>query len=270
MNGNSKRIVIAGGNGIGPEVSSQAKRVAEWFVAHRNLGFVLSDTLYGLDAYRQCGEFLPEATVREMRAADAVLFGAMGGPELDEVPAEQRRAGSLRAIRRDLDVFANLRPVMVWGPMVDSSSLKRETIEGVDLMIVRELTGGIYFGEPRGIERLPDGRRRGVNTEVYATDQIERVARVAFELARTRRHRVCSVDKANVMESGVLWREEVQRLRDSEYDDVELSHFYVDNCAMQIVRDPRQFDVLLTNNLFGDILSEIGRASCRERVCQYV
>src|SRR3546814_608664 len=145
---------------------------------------------------------------------------------------------------------------MVWGPMVDSSSLKRETIEGVDLMIVRELTGGIYFGEPRGIERLPDGRRRGVNTEVYTTDQIERVARVAFELARTRRLRVCSVDKANVMESGVLWREEVQRLRDSEYDDVELSHFYVDNCAMQIVRDPRQFDVLLTNNLFGDILSD--------------
>jgi 3-isopropylmalate dehydrogenase len=190
-------------------------------------------------------------------AADAVLLGAVGGPKWDDLPFEHEAgAGPLR-LRKEMELFANLRPAWCSRPG-RRLSLKPELVEGLDIMIVRELTGGVYFGEPRGIETLPDGSRRGVNTQVYTTPEIRRVARVAFELARKRGH-VCSVEKANVMESGVLWREEVQKLHDAEFPDVELSHMYADNCAMQLVRRPKQFDVIVTDNLFGDMLSDARR-----------
>ena len=256
MAANTQRIVILEGNGIGPEVIGQARRVAEWFADRRKLPLDFAEPPYGPAAYHKTGRFLPDATYDAIANADAVLFGAMGGPEQDAIPAAERVAGGLRSLRQRLDVFANLRPVVAWDAALDASSLKRDVIEGVDLVIVRELTSGIYFGEPRGIENLPDGRKRGVNTWVYTTDEVERVARVAFELARTRRNKVCSIDKANVMEAGVMWRDEVQRLRDAEFADVELTHYYVDNAAMQIVRNPRQFDVIVTDNMFGDILSD--------------
>ncbi len=188
--------------------------------------------------------------------ADAVLFGAVGGPKYDELPFEVKPERGLLRLRKELELFANLRPAKVFDALVDSSSLKPELVRGLDMMILRELTGGVYFGEPRGIETLPDGSRRGVNTQVYTTAEIVRVAKVGFELARKRGGKLCSVEKANVMESGVLWREEVQRLHDAEYGDVELSHMYADNCAMQLVRAPKQFDVIVADNLFGDILSD--------------
>jgi len=191
-----------------------------------------------------------------MKEADAILFGATGGPEFDAIPREAQRAGSLLAIRQGFELYANLRPVKPFAALLDASSLKPEVLRGVDMLIVRELTGGVYFGEPRGIETLPDGNRRGLNTHVYHTREIRRVAREAFELARTRRRRVCSVAKENVMEAGRLWREEVQALHDAEFADVELSHMLADNCAMQLVRAPAQFDVIVTDNLFGDILSD--------------
>ena len=185
------------------------------------------------------GTPLTDAVMAKAQAADAVLFGAVGGPRYDDLPFEQKPERGLLRLRKELGLFANLRPAKVFDALVDSSSLKPELVRGLDIMILRELTGGIYFGEPRGIETLPDGQRRGINTQVYTTDEIVRVARVGFELARQRHGRVCSVEKANVMESGVLWREEVQKLHDAEYEDVELSHMYADNCAMQLVRQPQ-------------------------------
>ena len=199
---------------------------------------------------------MTDETMADVKAADAVLFGAQGGPDYERIPIEIRRGRGLLRIRKELDLFANLRPIKVYGPLADGSSLKPEVVDGVDLVILRELTGGIYFGEPRGIETLPDGTRRGINTQVYTTPEIERVARVGFELAQKRRRLLHSVDKANVMESGQLWREEVQKLRDAEFPDIALSHMYADNCAMQLVRWPKQFDVIVTDNLFGDILSD--------------
>jgi len=191
------------------------------------------------------------------READAVLFGSVGGPKWDTLGFDMRPELSILTLRRELGLFANLRPAIVLDPLVDASTLKAEVIRGLDIMIVRESTGGIYFGEPRGVETLADGTKRGINTEVYTTPEIERVARVAFELARKRQNRVCSVEKANVMESGLLWRQTVTALGKAEYPDVELSHMYADNCAMQLARNPRQFDVIVTGNLFGDILSDL-------------
>jgi 3-isopropylmalate dehydrogenase len=188
---------------------------------------------------------------------DAVLFGSVGGPKWDTLGFGMRPELSILTLRRELALFANLRPAVVLDPLVDASTLKPEIVKGLDLMIVRESTGGIYFGEPRGVETLPDGSQRGINTEVYTTQEIERVARVAFDLARKRHNRVCSVEKANVMESGLLWRQVVTALHQREYEDVELSHMYADNCAMQLVRNPKQFDVIVTSNLFGDLLSDL-------------
>jgi 3-isopropylmalate dehydrogenase len=190
------------------------------------------------------------------QAADAVLFGAVGGPKYDDLPFANKPERGLLRLRKELGLFANLRPAKVFDALVDGSSLKPELVRGLDIMILRELTGGIYFGEPRGIETLEDGQRRGVNTQVYTTNEIVRIAKVGFELAQKRDRRVCSVEKANVMESGVLWREEVQKLHDAEYPDIELTHMYADNCAMQLVRQPKQFDVILSDNLFGDLLSD--------------
>jgi 3-isopropylmalate dehydrogenase len=199
---------------------------------------------------------LTDATMEQAMNADAVLLGAVGGPKWDSLPFEKKPERGLLRLRKDMALFANLRPALVFDALVDASTLKPDLVRGLDLMIVRELTGGVYFGSPRGIETLPDGTRRGVNTQVYTTPEIHRVARVAFELARKRSKKVCSVEKANVMESGVLWREEVTKLHAAEYKDVELSHMYADNCAMQLVRYPKQFDVIVTDNLFGDLLSD--------------
>jgi 3-isopropylmalate dehydrogenase len=220
------------------------------------LPVALREAQYGLIPYLATGKVLPEDTVEAMDESDAILWGATGGPETKEVPAAARKAGSLLSLRSKYDLYANLRPIVASAALAASAPLKAEVLDGVDFVIIRELTSGIYFGEPRGIEKLADGQRRGFNTEQYTTNQIRRVARSAFELARTRRNKVCSVDKANVLETSVLWREEVTALHREEFSDVELSHMYVDNAAMQIVRDPRQFDVMVTGNIFGDILSD--------------
>jgi 3-isopropylmalate dehydrogenase len=253
---NMVKVAIVGGEGIGPEVTAQSHRILNWFAARRGVPVMLREAHYGLIPYLATGKVLPEDTVEAMDEADAILWGATGGPETKEVPTAARKAGSLLSLRRKYDLYANLRPIVASPALAGSAPLKAEVLKDVDFVIIRELTSGIYFGEPRGIETLPDGQRRGFNTEQYTTNQIRRVARAAFELARTRKNKVCSVDKANVLETSVVWREEVIALQREEFSDVELTHLYVDNAAMQIVREPRQFDVMVTGNIFGDILSD--------------
>ena len=252
----NKKVLVLPGDGIGPEVMRQVYRVVEWFDRRRIASFELSEDLVGGAAYDAHGTPLADSTLKAAMAADAVLFGAVGGPNWDSLPFALKPERGLLRLRKDMELFANLRPAMVFEPLIGASTLRPEVVRDLDLMIVRELTGGVYFGEPRGIETLPDGTRRGFNTQVYTTPEIIRVGRVAFELARKRRGKVTSVEKANVMESGVLWREEMQKLHDADYKDVELSHMYADNCAMQLVRNPKQFDVIVTDNLFGDLLSD--------------
>jgi 3-isopropylmalate dehydrogenase len=252
----NKKLLVLPGDGIGPEVMRQVYRVIDWFDRKRVASFDLTEDLVGGAAYEAHGTPLAESTLAAALAADALLFGAVGGPKWDALPFALKPERGLLRLRKDLGLFANLRPAMVFEPLIGASTLRPEVIRDLDIMIVRELTGGVYFGEPRGIETLPDGTRRGVNTQVYTTPEIVRVGRVAFDLARKRRRRVTSVEKANVMESGVLWREEMQKLHDAEYQDVELAHMYADNCAMQLVRNPKQFDVIVTDNLFGDLLSD--------------
>jgi 3-isopropylmalate dehydrogenase len=252
----NRKILSLPGDGIGPEVMRQVNRVIEWFDKQRIATFDVTEDLVGGAAFDKHGTPLAEETMRRAMESDAVLFGAVGGPKWDNLPFAQKPERGLLRLRKDMDLFANLRPALVFDPLIGASTLKPEVIEGLDILIIRELTGGTYFGEPRGITTLPDGTRRGVNTQVYTTPEIIRVGRVAFELARKRHNKVCSVEKANVMESGVLWREEMQKLHDTEYKDVELSHMYADNCAMQLVRNPKQFDVIVTDNLFGDLLSD--------------
>jgi 3-isopropylmalate dehydrogenase len=253
---NMVKVAVVGGEGIGPEVTAQSRRILDWFAARRSLPMTLREAQYGVIPYLATGKVLPDDTVEAMDEADAILWGATGGPETKQVPPAARKAGSLLSLRSKYDLYANLRPIVASPALFDSAPLKAEVLKDVDFVIIRELTSGIYFGEPRGIETLPDGQRRGFNTEQYTTGQIRRVARSAFELARTRRNAVCSVDKANVLETSVLWREEVIALHREEFSDVALTHLYVDNAAMQIVREPRQFDVMVTGNIFGDILSD--------------
>ena len=252
----NKRLLFLPGDGIGPEVMGEVQRVMDWLEGRQALRFEVEEGLVGGAAIDAEGVPLTDATMERALAADAVLLGAVGGPKWDNLPFEIKPERGLLRLRKEMELFANLRPALCFDALVEASPLKREIVAGLDIMIVRELTGGVYFGEPRGIEVLPDGSRRGVNTQVYTTSEILRVARVAFELARKRGSRVCSVEKANVMESGVLWREEVTKLGASDYPDVELSHMYADNCSMQLVRAPKQFDVILTDNLFGDMLSD--------------
>jgi len=253
---NMFKVAVVGGEGIGPEVTAQSRRILDWFAARRGAPMTLREAEYGVVPYLRTGKVLPDDTVDAMDEADAILWGATGGPETTEVPRAARKQGSLLGLRSKYDLYANLRPIVANPALAAAAPLKPEVLDGVNFVIIRELTSGIYFGEPRGIETLPDGQRRGFNTEQYTTSQIRRVARAAFELARTRRNRVCSVDKANVLETSQLWREEVIALHGEEFADVELTHLYVDNAAMQIVREPRQFDVMVTGNIFGDILSD--------------
>ncbi|HWA51008.1 MAG TPA: 3-isopropylmalate dehydrogenase [Dongiaceae bacterium] len=252
----NKKLLILAGDGIGPEVMAQVKRVLDWFAKNQALSFDTEDELVGGCSIDKHGVPLTDAAMAKAMKADAVLLGAVGGPKWDNLPFEVKPERGLLRLRKDMELFANLRPAIVFDALAEASSLKKELVAGLDIMILRELTGGVYFGSPRGIETLPNGERRGINTQVYTTSEIVRVARVAFELARKRNNKVCSVEKANVMESGVLWREEVTKLHAAEYKDVELSHMYADNCAMQLVRQPKQFDVIVTDNLFGDLLSD--------------
>ena len=249
------RILFLPGDGIGPEVMEQARRVIGWFGA-RGLGLAVEEDLVGGAAYDAHGTPLADATMARALEVGTVMFGAVGGPAYDDLPFALKPERGLLRLRKEMDLFANLRPAIVFPALADASSLKRELVEGLDLLILRELTGGVYFGEPRGIEELGDGQARAVDTQVYTTAEIERVARVAFELAAKRRGKVTSVEKANVMHTGVLWRRTVQALRDREHPTVGLEHLYADNCAMQLVRRPKQFDVIVTDNLFGDLLSD--------------
>ena len=252
----SYKILLLPGDGIGPEVIAEAKRILGWFQDRRGIAFETEEALIGGSAYEAEGTPLSEATIARAHAADAVLLAAVGGPQWDSLAFNLRPEAGLLGIRKELQLFANLRPALVFDALIDASSLKPEIVRGLDIMIVRELTGGVYFGEPRGIFDLGNGERRGINTQVYTTSEIRRVARVAFDLAKARQNRVCSVEKANVMESGRLWRDEVGFVGKNEYPEVALSHMYADNCAMQLLRNPRQFDVIVTDNLFGDMLSD--------------
>ena len=255
----SFHLLVLPGDGIGPEVIAQARRVLDWFERHRGLDIEIEEGLIGGASHDRHGSFLtPEDIKSRARAADAVLIGAEGGPKwahLRSGSGPEARSGLIR-LRRELEVYANLRPIKAFGPLAGDSPLKAEVIRGADFVIVRELTGGVYFGEPRGIEELPDGTRRAVDTQVYTTPEVTRVARAAFELARGRAGRLHSVEQSNVMQTGVLWRQEVQRLHQAEYAEVALENMLADNCAMQLIRDPRQFDVIVTDNLFGDLLSD--------------
>jgi len=253
----NKKLLILPGDGIGPEVMNEVRRVIEWMDRRRHVSFDIQEDLVGGAAIDARGMAITPATVERARAVDAVLFGAVGGPQWDSLGFAKRPELAILTLRKELGLFANLRPATVLEPLIGASTLKPEVISGLDLMIVRESTGGIYFGEPRGVDTLPDGSKRGYNTEVYTTHEIERIARVAFDLARKRQRRVCSVEKANVMETGLLWRQTVADLHARDYADVELSHMYADNCAMQLVRNPRQFDVIVSTNLFGDLLSDL-------------
>jgi 3-isopropylmalate dehydrogenase len=253
----NKSLLLLPGDGIGPEVMAQAKRVLTWLQTTNRATFEITEDLVGGASIDAHGTPITESAMQKALEVDAVLFGAVGGTKWDNVPFDIRPEAALLRLRKDLGVFANLRPAKVFDALVDSSSLKPELVRGLDIMIVRECIGGVYFGEPRGIETLPDGTKRGINTEVYTTPEIERVGRVAFDLARKRNHTVCSVEKANVMESGLLWRQTITLLRDAEYPDITLSHMYADNCAMQLAKNPKQFDVIVTGNLFGDILSDL-------------
>ncbi len=249
-------LLLLPGDGIGPEVMGEVKRLMGWLRDRRGLGFESETDLVGGAALDAHGTPLAESTLELARAADAVVFGAVGGPAYDGLAFRLKPEQGLLRLRKELELFANLRPAMVFPALAEASSLKRELVEGLDILILRELTGGVYFGEPRGIEDLPDGTRRAVDTQVYTTPEILRIAGVGFELARKRRNRVTSVEKANVMHTGVLWRQEVTRLHEERFQDVALDHMYADNCAMQLVRRPKQFDVIVTDNLFGDLLSD--------------
>jgi 3-isopropylmalate dehydrogenase len=252
-----KKLLLLPGDGIGPEVMREVKRVIDWLERRRGIGFEIEEDLVGGASIDARGTPLADSTVELAKQADAVLFGSVGGPAWTTLGFDKRPELAILGLRRELGLFANLRPAIVYDPLVAASTLKPEVVRGLDIMIVRESTGGIYFGSPRGIETLPDGQKRGVNTEIYTTHEIERVGRVAFDLARKRGRIVASVEKSNVMESGLLWRQTIAALRDAEYADVTLNHVLADNCAMQMVRNPRQFDVIVTTNLFGDILSDL-------------
>ena len=256
----NKKLLLLPGDGIGPEVIVQVMRVIDALKARHGLILDVETALFGGASIDATGLPITDTVVGYAKACDAVLMGAVGGPKWADVARDKRPEMGLLRLRKEMDVYANLRPAICFPALADASGLKRELVEGLDIVFVRELTGGVYFGTPRGIEILPDGSKRGFDNQVYTSAEIIRVARVAFELARKRSGKITSLDKSNVMESGLLWRQEVTALHASDYRDITLEHMYADNAAMQLVRAPRQFDVLLTDNLFGDILSDLAAA----------
>jgi len=250
-----KLILLIPGDGIGPEVVGEAVKVFAWFSEHSKTKFSTDSALLGGAAYDATGTPFPDETLEKAKKADAILLGAVGGPKWEALEYSKRPERGLLGIRKELGLFANLRPAQCFEALADASTLKSEIISGLDIMIVRELTGDLYFGEPRGVT-TENGVRVGRNTMLYRDWEVQRIARIAFDLAKKRGRKLCSVDKANVLECTEMWREEVQKIGDTEYPDVQLSHMYVDNAAMQLVRNPKQFDVMVTGNMFGDILSD--------------
>ena len=248
-------LLLLPGDGIGPEAINELTRVIEWFGKFREIEFDITTDDLGGAAYDRYGTPLADSTLETAKKADAIVMGSVGGPQWDNVERHLRPEAGLLTLRKELDLFANLRPATCRSALASASSLHEELVSGLDILILRELTAGVYFGEPRGIETLPDGRRRALDTQVYFEEEIERLVRVGFELAGKRNRKLHSVEKANVMESGVFWREIATRVG-KEYPDITLEHMYADNCAMQLVRQPKQFDVIATDNLFGDILSD--------------
>ncbi|HWM83534.1 MAG TPA: 3-isopropylmalate dehydrogenase [Pseudolabrys sp.] len=252
-----QKLLLLPGDGIGPEVMGEVQRLIDWLNAQGLTQFETETGLVGGCAYDADKVAITDATVAKAKAADAILLGAVGGPKWDPVPFDVRPEAGLLRLRKDLELFANLRPAICYPALAEASSLKREIIEGLDIVIVRELTGGVYFGEPKEITDLGNGQKRAVDTQVYDTYEIERISRVAFELARQRRNKVTSMEKRNVMKSGVLWNEVVTQTHEREFKDVALDHQLADSGAMQLVRNPKQFDVIVTDNLFGDVLSDV-------------
>ncbi|CAN7230830.1 3-isopropylmalate dehydrogenase [Phyllobacterium sp. LjRoot231] len=253
----SKKLLLLPGDGIGPEAMAEVRKIIAFMNSELKSSFELDEGLVGGCAYDAHGKAISEADMAKALAADAVLFGAVGGPKWDSVPYDVRPEAGLLRLRKDMELFANLRPAICYPALADSSSLKKEIVEGLDILIVRELTGGVYFGEPKEIRDLGNGQKRGIDTQVYDTYEIERISGVAFELARTRGNKVTSMEKRNVMKSGVLWNEVVTATHKAKYSDVKLEHMLADAGGMQLVRWPKQFDVIVTDNLFGDMLSDI-------------
>ena len=251
-----RKILLLPGDGIGPEVIAEVKKIINWLNKNRSLDFEIDEDLVGGAAYDKHGTPITDEVFYKALESEAVILGAVGGPKWDNLDFSKKPERALLKLRKELKLFANLRPAICFKQLVDASTLKPEVVSGLDIMIVRELTGGIYFGEPRGIKPIENGERKGINTHTYTTSEITRVARVAFDLARKRSNKVTSCEKSNVMEAGQLWKEEVKELHEKEYKDVELSHMLADNCAMQLLRNPKQFDVIVTDNLFGDMLSD--------------
>src|SRR5499426_3823137 len=251
------KLLLIAGDGIGPEVMAEVKKLIAWMNTNKMGSFETEEALVGGGCYDAHKVSITDETMAKAHAADAVIFGAVGGPKWDKVPYDVRPEAGLLRLRKDLALYANLRPAITYPALADASSLKRELVEGLDIMILRELTGGVYFGEPKTITDLGNGQKRGVDTQVYDTYEIERIARVAFELARKRRNKVTSMEKRNVMKTGVLWHEVVKELHAREFKDVKLEHQLADAGGMQLVRWPKQFDVIVTDNLFGDMLSDI-------------
>ncbi|MDP3895964.1 MAG: 3-isopropylmalate dehydrogenase [Mesorhizobium sp.] len=253
----TRKLLLLPGDGIGPEAMTEVRKLIAMMNEELGAGFETEEGLVGGSAYDAHGQAISDADMAKAMAADAVLFGAVGGPKWDGVPYEVRPEAGLLRLRKDMELFANLRPAICYPALANSSSLKPEVVEGLDILIVRELTGGVYFGEPKQIIDLGNGQKRGIDTQVYDTFEIERISGVAFELARTRGNKVCSMEKRNVMKSGVLWNEVVTATHKARYPDVELTHMLADAGGMQLVRWPKQFDVIVTDNLFGDMLSDI-------------
>ena len=252
----NRKVMVLPGDGIGVEVMAANMKVIDWLAKHKSLDFDMSEGLVGGTSYDAHGTPLTDETLADSVASDAILFGAVGGPQYDALDFSLKPERGLLTLRKEMDLFANLRPAIVFDALVDSSTLKREVVEGLNIMIFRELCGWSYFAEPRGIDDQADGTRKGYDTNAYSTPEIERIGRVAFDLARKRNGKVTSVEKSNVMYSGILWREVMTELHQAEGSDIEMGHMYADNCAMQLVRNPRQFDVIVTDNLFGDLLSD--------------
>ena len=253
----SNKLLLLPGDGIGTEVMAEVERVIDWFNDRGIASFETESGLVGGCAYDAHGEAISDSDMALADAADAVIFGAVGGPKWDDVEYDKRPEAGLLRLRKDLDLYANLRPAICYPALADASALKRELVEGLDILILRELTGGVYFGEPKTITDLGNGQKRAIDTQIYDTYEIDRAARIAFELARTRSGKVHSSEKRNVMKTGVLWNEVVSQVHAQDYSDIELHHILADNCGMQLVRNPKQFDVILTDNLFGDILSDV-------------
>ncbi len=256
MSKKQRKILLLPGDGIGPEVVREVRKIIEWLNKNKSLDFKLEEELIGGASIDKNKIPITDEVFYKSLESDAVILGACGGPKWDNLEFSKKPERALLKLRKELKLFANLRPAICFKQLVNSSTLKPEIVSGLDIMIVRELTGGIYFGEPRGIQPIKNNQRKGINTHTYTTSEIHRIAKVAFELAKKRKNKVTSCEKSNVMEAGVLWREEVQFLKDKEYQKIELNHMLADNCAMQLLRNPKQFDIILADNLFGDMLSD--------------